>query len=103
MNRSFRRNLADADGEHPVEESVLRRGSLEPRQRSEVVVPVVAHAGERRMNESAIIGLESHTRIELEGSIGPNRDPVAAAEHPAAKAIAFERPTDDWKDRERAC
>jgi hypothetical protein len=47
MQRPVRTDLADADREQPVEEVVLRRGGLEARQRAELTIRIVAHAGER--------------------------------------------------------
>ena len=50
MNRSRRTNLADADGKQAIEERVRRRRGFTPRRGSEVVVRVVAYAGERHVS-----------------------------------------------------
>ena len=66
-------------GEQTIEECVLWRGGLEARQRAKVVIRVVAHAGERHVNQGAVIRLERHPQIEVERSVGPRGHPVAAA------------------------
>src|SRR5260370_39151174 len=103
MNRAVSANLSRADGKDTIEERVSRRGGLETRHRPEIVVRVDAHAGERHLNQVAVVGLERDPQIEREGSVLVRCNPVAAAgEHLAAKARAFERAAGDREDRERA-
>src|SRR5579862_3237913 len=66
VHRSIRSNLADADGDQPVEERVLRRGGLEARHRSEIAVRVVSDAAERHVNQRAVVGLQRDAQVELE-------------------------------------
>src|SRR5215467_9809033 len=89
MDRSLGPDCADADGKQPVEKDVLRCSRLEARECAEIVVRVVAYSGEGHVNEGPIVRLERHPCIELEGSIGLLRNPVAAAEHFAAQTIPF--------------
>src|SRR4029434_10193897 len=58
MNRSVRAYLPDADCNETIEERVLRHGGLEARHRAEVMVRVVAHTGERHVNQAFVVGLE---------------------------------------------
>src|SRR6202049_3044199 len=92
----------NAHCEQAVEECVLRRGRLEARQGTEIVVRVVAHASERHVDQRVVVGLERHPEIELARSIGASGHPVGAAEDDAAQALAFKGPTGNRKDREHA-
>src|SRR4051812_49893613 len=58
MHRSLSADFADADGKQTIEERVVRRGGLETAHGAEIVVRVVAHAGECHVNQAAIVGLE---------------------------------------------
>src|SRR5262245_6446090 len=103
MNRALRANLPDADCKETIEKRVLRRGGLEAGRRTKIAVRVVAHAGERHMNEAAVVGLERDSQVERKGAVGAGCDLVAAAgEHLAAEALAFERSASDREDGERA-
>src|SRR5262247_2950101 len=103
MNRPVGADLANANREETIEERVLRRGGLESRERAEIVILIVAHAGKRHVNQSAVFGLERDPEIEREGSIRSSRHPVAAAsEHTAAKPFAVERAASDREYGERA-
>ena len=74
----------DTHGEQAIEERVLRRGSLEARQGTEIVVRVVAHASECHMDQRPVVGFERHTEIELARSVGGRGHPIGAAEHGSA-------------------
>src|SRR6185436_20784090 len=79
VNRPLGANLSDADREQTIDERVLLCGRLEPWHRAEIVVRVVAHAGERHVNQAAVVSLERDAQVESEGSVAPSGDPVAAA------------------------
>src|ERR1700704_1217490 len=79
VNRPLRTDLPYAYSEQTIEERVLRRGGLEARQCAKIVVRVIAHAGKCHVDQGAVIRLERHPHIEIEGPIGLGRDTVAAA------------------------
>src|SRR6185436_6759262 len=79
MNRPFRANLADSDGKQTIEECVLGSGGLETRHRAEIVVGVIADAGERHVYQGTVVGFECHPQVEGEASVAVGRYPVAAS------------------------
>src|SRR3954465_13264406 len=92
-------DLADADCEEPVQKRILRCRRLETRQRAEVLVPVVPHAGERHVYQRAIICLQGDPLVDFDDAVGPRGDPVAAAgQHATAKTVTVERASSDGKD-----
>src|ERR1700757_1197615 len=91
----------NAHGEQAIEERVLRRGGFEARQRAEIVVRVVAYAGERHVDQRTVVGLERDAEIELARAVSGRGHPIGAAEHGSAQALALKRSTCDRKDRER--
>jgi hypothetical protein len=102
VNRPVSVTLANTHREQAIEECVLRRGCLEPGQRAEILVRVVAHASECHVNQRPVVGFERHPEIELARSIGGRGHPVGAAQDDSAQALAFKRPARNRKDRERA-
>src|SRR5580658_297761 len=102
VDRPVSVTFPDTHREQAIEERVLRRGRLEARQGTEIVVRVVAHASERHVDQRVVVGLECHPEIELARSIGASGHPVGAAEDDAAQALAFKGPTGNRKDREHA-
>ena len=77
MDNPVRVKLSSAHGEEAIEECIRRCGSLEARQRPEIVIRVVAHAGERHVNQRAVVGLARYPEIEFERAIG-GRAPQSA-------------------------
>src|SRR4051812_35557785 len=92
VNRPVPVTLSRTHSEQAIEERVLRRRRLEPGQRPEVVVRVVAHAGECHVDQRAVVGLEREPEIELQRAVGVRGHPIGAAEDAAAQAFAFKRP-----------
>src|SRR3954469_5541813 len=75
VNRPVPVTLSRTHSEQAIEERVLRRRSLEAGHRSEVVVRVVAHAGECHVDQRAVVGLEREPEIELERAVGVRGHP----------------------------
>ena len=76
----------------------MRRGGLEARQRSQVMVRVVAHAAGCHMDQGAVLRPRSPRRAR--GSVTPRSPSRAAGEHFAAQASSNDPPT---TERWRAC
>src|SRR5205085_2794457 len=102
VNRAVSVTLPDTHREQPIEERVLRRGSLEAGQRAEIVVRVIAHASECHVNQRAVVGLERHSEIELARSTVGRGHPIGAPEDDSTQALAFKGSTRNRKNREHA-
>src|ERR1700681_2342628 len=79
VDRPVSMTFPNTHREQAIEERVLRRGRLEARQRAEIVVRVVAHAGERHVDQRTVVGLERDAEIELARSVGRRGHPIGAA------------------------
>src|SRR5215472_17329658 len=101
VNRPVGANLPAADGEHAVQEGILRFGSLEARRRAKVGSSwraVVTDALEGHVDESAVVSLQRDAKVELDDSIRAFDRPVAAPrQHLAAKPVTLERASGDRK------
>src|SRR5439155_23431566 len=81
VNRSVGADLSGADGKQPVQEGVLRLGSLEARHCTKVASSwrsVVTDPLERHVDERAVVRLERKPQVELEDAVSPEERPVTA-------------------------
>src|SRR5215468_1054408 len=105
VNRSFRAKLRRADGQHSVQEGVLRRGSLEAGRGAEVRTTgssVVADTLEGHVDERGVVGLKRDSQIDLDDAVRSLDGPVVPArKNLAAQPVSLEHASGDRKGHAR--
>jgi len=98
VRRPARADLAGTYGQHSIQECILGRGGLEPRERVKIRTCVITYTREGHVDERAVVGLEGDPEIELERAVRRLDRPICAArEHFSADAFSFERASHDRK------